>query len=148
MELKKFFKLIALVFVLGFYISNPVFSYKSAQQEYTPTHQEHNDEHKQDYEEHSGHQEDSHAKHEEGHTSHEEIEGFDPGSFIFDHIADSYGWHIFTLNGKHISLPLPVILYSKNSGLVFFMSGKLHHGHSDVEAKGATFRLALEGDFE
>jgi F0F1-type ATP synthase membrane subunit a len=28
------------------------------------------------------------------------------------------------------------------------MSGKLHHGHSDVEAKGATFRIAHEGDYE
>ncbi len=49
---------------------------------------------------------------------------------ILDHVADSYEWHITTISGKHISLPLPVILYSKKSGFNVFLSSKLHHGHS------------------
>ncbi len=49
---------------------------------------------------------------------------------ILEHVADSYEWHITTINGKHISLPLPVILYSKTSGFNVFLSSKLHHGHS------------------
>lgn len=53
---------------------------------------------------------------------------FNVGTFIFDHILDQYGWHIFTYKHKHISIPLPVILYSKNRGWNFFMSSKLGHG--------------------
>jgi hypothetical protein len=29
---------------------------------------------------------------------------FDPGSFIFDHIADAYDWHLFDIDGKHYSV--------------------------------------------
>ncbi|MBN2520802.1 MAG: F0F1 ATP synthase subunit A [Bacteroidales bacterium] len=54
---------------------------------------------------------------------------FDPNRFIFGHIEDAHEWHIFTWKGHHVSIPLPVILYSKNSGFHFFMSTKLAHGH-------------------
>ena len=58
-------------------------------------------------------------------------EEFVAGEFIIDHIKDSHDWHIITKkNGEHVSVYLPVILYSKTSGLHFFMSGKLAHGHS------------------
>jgi len=53
---------------------------------------------------------------------------FNPGTFILDHIGDAYEWHILTYNGHHVSIPLPVILYSKQSGFHVFMSSKLHHG--------------------
>jgi F-type H+-transporting ATPase subunit a len=72
---------------------------------------------------------------------HDSGEGFKPGDFIFDHIADAHDWHILSYKGKHVSLPLPVILYSKHSGLHAFMSSRFHHGHT--EYKG--FALALEG---
>ncbi len=56
---------------------------------------------------------------------------FVAGEFIIDHIKDSHDWHILTKkNGEHVSVYLPVILYSKVSGLNFFMSGKLAHGHT------------------
>jgi len=42
---------------------------------------------------------------------------FNPGNFIMEHVADSYEWHILTVGEKHVSVPLPVILYSKNKGL-------------------------------
>ena len=48
---------------------------------------------------------------------------------IMNHVGDEYGWHITTVGGKHISIPLPIILYSEHSGFSFFMSSKFHHGH-------------------
>ena len=65
--------------------------------------------------------------HEE--TTHEEGGSFKPGPFIFDHIGDGYEWHVATFGDFHLSLPLPVIVYSQEKGLVFFMSSKFHHGH-------------------
>jgi len=74
-------------------------------------------------------------------------EEFDASEFILDHIADSHEWHIMTLgegeHAKHVSIYLPVILYSKTSGLHFFSSRKLAHGH---EYKG--FKLMEEGDLK
>lgn len=73
-------------------------------------------------------------------NSHEEE--FDASKFVLDHIGDSHEWHIITTrDGHHISVPLPIILLSKNSGLHFFMSDKLAHGH---EYKG--FRIMKEGE--
>ena len=65
-------------------------------------------------------------------TEHEK-EKFDPGSFIFDHVSDSYEWHILNIKEFHISIPLPVIVYSKESGLHSFWSSKLHQGHSEYK---------------
>jgi F-type H+-transporting ATPase subunit a len=60
-----------------------------------------------------------------------ESEEFVPGVFIIDHIKDSHEWHLLTKeNGEHVAVHLPIILYSSNSGLNFFMSGKLSHGQS------------------
>ena len=48
---------------------------------------------------------------------------FDPGEFIFDHIGDAHEWHILTYKDFHLSIPLPVILYSESKGLnVFFFN--------------------------
>ena len=51
----------------------------------------------------------------------------DVKEIIFDHIGDSYEWHITSINGKHIAVPLPVILISEQSGLHVFMSSVFHH---------------------
>ncbi len=51
-------------------------------------------------------------------------EKFDPGSAIMEHIGDSHEWHIV----GHISLPLPVIIYSPSKGLEIFSSSKFEHG--------------------
>ena len=67
---------------------------------------------------------------------------FDANRFIMDHIKDSHEWHLWTnSHGHHVSISLPVILYSKTSGLNIFLSGKLAHGH---EHKG--FKKMNEGD--
>ncbi len=65
-----------------------------------------------------------------GEETHETTEKkFQPGPFIFDHIADSYEWHVVTIGETHVSVPLPIILYSKTKGFHVFMSSNFHHGH-------------------
>lgn len=56
----------------------------------------------------------------------EEDEKFNPGETIMHHIADSHEWHLFNLGDTHVTIPLPVILYTEN-GVDIFMSSKLHH---------------------
>ena len=71
-----------------------------------------------------------------------EEEKFNPGTFILDHIGDVYEWHILTFNGHHVSVPLPVILYSKQSGFHAFMSGSFHHGGH------AGFSIPVDGTYK
>jgi F-type H+-transporting ATPase subunit a len=57
---------------------------------------------------------------------------FNISEMIFHHILDAHEWHIATMKNddgteKHISIPLPVILYT-DSGIDFFMSSAFHHG--------------------
>lgn len=49
---------------------------------------------------------------------------------IFDHTGDAYEWHVTTLGDKHVSIPLPVIVFSKEKGFHVFFSHKLHHGET------------------
>lgn len=35
---------------------------------------------------------------------------------VMEHLADSYEWHIATYEGRHLSIPLPVILRSESTG--------------------------------
>ena len=74
------------------------------------------------------------------HDTHEK-EKFEPGNFIMDHIADAYDWHIFSWKDTHVSVPLPVIVISEQSGFHMFMSSKFHHGHSTYNG----FYIAQEG---
>lgn len=69
---------------------------------------------------------------------------FSTGELIFSHIKDSYEWHITKISHTHISIPLPVILYSQQSGFHVFMSGKLHHGTETYQG----FKIAAEGKYE
>ena len=68
-------------------------------------------------------------------------DGFNPGTFILEHIGDAYDWHILSYNGHHVSVPLPVIIYSKDLGFNVFMSSKFHHGHDPYKG----FKIASEG---
>ena len=54
---------------------------------------------------------------------------FDMDEYLYGHVLDAYDWHITTINGKHISIPLPVIVRSKTTGWHVFSSAKLAHGH-------------------
>jgi len=67
---------------------------------------------------------------------------FEPSKFILEHVSDAYEWHIATFGETHVSVPLPIILYSSNSGLNVFMSSKFHHGHEAYN----NFRIEHEGE--
>jgi len=53
---------------------------------------------------------------------------FNPSEFILGHVGDAYEWHITTVGSTHISIPLPIIVYSGEKGLNVFMSSHFHHG--------------------
>jgi F-type H+-transporting ATPase subunit a len=60
----------------------------------------------------------------------------DGGEIIFDHISNAHDFHLLTIRNeenphesKHISIPLPVILYQEGKGVDVFMSSAFHHGH-------------------
>lgn len=46
----------------------------------------------------------------------------DKTGFIMHHIKDSHEWHFATFGHTHVTLPLPVIIYSQDRGLEFFSS--------------------------
>ncbi|MEI8271319.1 MAG: F0F1 ATP synthase subunit A [Paludibacter sp.] len=54
----------------------------------------------------------------------------DVRAFILEHVSDSYVWHITKVGEHEISIPLPVILYSKTSGWHVFMSSVFHESPS------------------
>lgn len=55
---------------------------------------------------------------------------FEPGSVIMEHIMDNHDYHLFDYNGHPVSIPLPVIVYTKVGGLQTFMSSRFEHGHA------------------
>lgn len=67
---------------------------------------------------------------------------FDVKKFTFGHILDTYSFHITNIGETVISVPLPVILKSKERGWFVFMSSKFHHGESAYEG----FHIAKEGE--
>lgn len=74
-------------------------------------------------------------------------EAFDPVGMIMHHIGNSHEFHIADYQGKSMSLPLPVILWTDN-GLVTFMSSEFHHdndGKVAVERNGMKFSRFHEG---
>ena len=67
-----------------------------------------------------------------------EGEELDIPEIVLEHLADSYEWHIASYHGKHLSIPLPVIIRSENTGKWHFCTAhslpegfffsKEHHG--------------------
>ena len=78
------------------------------------------------------------------HDTENQEEGINVRELILDHVGDSYEWHITDWKGKHISIPLPVIVKGENSGWHIFSSSQFHHGHS--EYKG--FYISSEGKYK
>jgi F-type H+-transporting ATPase subunit a len=70
-----------------------------------------------------------------------ESSAFDAGKFVMEHVSDAHEWHLFTVGDVHVSIPLPVILYSKTGGFHVFLSSRFEHGH----AVWQNFRIAQEG---
>lgn len=72
-------------------------------------------------------------------------------SIVLEHMSDAYEWHITTWGGKHISIPLPVILRSEETGRWTFCGSdnlpenffydKEHHGKIyERKADGSSVR--------
>ena len=61
----------------------------------------------------------------------EEKEGFNAKEVIFGHVLNNHEFHIIGSEKDPISIPLPVILYSKQRGLEAFMSSRFHHGEEN-----------------
>ena len=74
----------------------------------------------------------------------EHAKSFNAGRYVIEHVSDAFEWHIATFGETHISVPLPIILYSSNKGWNFFMSSRFHHGHETYK----NFRIELEGENE
>jgi F-type H+-transporting ATPase subunit a len=55
-------------------------------------------------------------------------EKIDVKEIIFSHIKDSYEWHVTTWGHTHVTVPLPVIAYSREGGFRAFLSSEFHHG--------------------
>lgn len=55
---------------------------------------------------------------------------FDVAKFIMEDILDRHEFHLTEVNGKPVTIPLPVILYSPQRGLSSFISSKFEHGHA------------------
>jgi len=73
-----------------------------------------------------------HASHEtEAHEAapKEEKKGFNAKEVILGHVKDAHDWHLLDINGSPVTMPLPVIIYSKEKGLTVFSSSHFHHGH-------------------
>ncbi len=79
------------------------------------------------------------ARHEAAAENHEAAghetkkEGFDAADVIFGHILDNHEYHFTEYhdaegNVHHVSIPLPIILYSKERGFAAFMSSRFEHG--------------------
>lgn len=71
-------------------------------------------------------------------------EEFNAGKFVIEHVSDAFEWHILTVGETHVSVPLPIILYSSNKGWNVFMSSHFHHGHETYNG----FRIEHEGEHE
>jgi len=71
------------------------------------------------------------SKAQEPHAESQAKEGkkINPAKIILEHVADGHEFHFASVNGMHITIPLPVILYSPEKGFSVFMSSRFHHGH-------------------
>ncbi len=74
----------------------------------------------------------------------EKHQGFNPQKLIFHHINDAYEWHITTIGENHISIPLPVLVYSNQTGFHAFIASAFHHGTESYEG----LKIAQEGKYE
>lgn len=68
--------------------------------------------------------------------------GIDVKEIIFGHVQDSYEWHITTIGDKHVSISLPVIVYSERNGFQVFSSSVFHEKESHNG-----FTIAADGDY-
>ena len=74
------------------------------------------------------------------HADAAEPEAFDLNHYIFGHVGDAYDWHITTINGKHISIPLPCIVI--DDGLHVFSSHRIEENGYALNENGKLVNAA------
>lgn len=69
---------------------------------------------------------------------------------VLEHLADSYEWHIASYEGKHISIPLPIIIRSSQTGKWYFCNEhSLPTGFFfNSEAHGKIYERMTDGTIE
>lgn len=75
----------------------------------------------------------------------QEVKEIDIRSLILEHLTDSYEWHLFTINDKAITLPLPVIVYSKEYGLRIYSSSAITTDHT---LDDIPYYISPKGEYE
>ncbi len=79
------------------------------------------------------------GKDEQAHGTNEKKEKvFDANEVIFNHVLDAHEFHFLSYKDRegeehHVTIPLPVILYSPQKGFSCFMSSAFHHGEHEVD---------------
>ena len=48
----------------------------------------------------------------------------DVTAMIFDHVGDSYWWHLTDVGQTSVAMPLPVLVYSEHTGWHAFSSAR------------------------
>jgi F-type H+-transporting ATPase subunit a len=76
---------------------------------------------------------------------------FNAGEMIMHHVMDAPDIHLMTIGDKHISIPLPVIMWSNEDGLSIFSTSRFHHGHASYNRyaldHGHIIRLSANNPF-
>ncbi len=74
---------------------------------------------------------------------HKEI---DVKELILEHLADTYEWHLFTINDRAITIPLPVILISKEYGFRIYSSSDIDIHHTLYD--DIPYYISTEGEYQ
>lgn len=74
----------------------------------------------------------------------EEQEQINVKKIVFDHVNDSYEWHITDIGSVSLRIHLPVIIYSKTLGWNVFLSSRFEGHHGSYNG----FYIAPEGKYE
>lgn len=68
-----------------------------------------------------------------GNVSGGEANPVDVKGIVFGHIGDAYEWHITSWGDTHVTIPLPIIVYSKMTGWHVFSSARLEENNGSYE---------------
>lgn len=63
----------------------------------------------------------------------QQTEEIDVKSVVFGHIGDSYEWHITDIGKTVVRIPLPIIVYSSQSGWHAFLSSRIEENGGEYE---------------
>lgn len=83
----------------------------------------------------------------------QEEEGVNVKEVVLGHLSDAYEWHILTWNGRHVSIPLPVIVRGHEGQWHCFSSARFHEAEDhkvngfyiDNERNGKIYESISDG---